>query len=158
MPQLLYGKYIAPAIAFDNRIKAFITSIKKNELKEYTQKYLNYKFNNENIEITKDKIQNSTNNENRKSYYKQQELIYMDYFFYFLVFVYIVILIISCVTMYRKTEMNIAKKVGILGFLFFLPIFSTKILIIILFLMQSFNKNFPKDIHVSKIKLTDLNN
>ena len=104
------------------------------------------------------KIQNSTNNENRKSYYKQQELIYMDYFFYFLVFVYIVILIISCVTMYRKTEMNIAKKVGILGFLFFLPIFSTKILIIILFLMQSFNKNFPKDIHVSKIKLTDLNN
>ena len=143
---------------FDDKIKSLITSIKKNELKEYTQYYLNYEFNNENIKITKNKIRNKTNHENRKSYYKQQELIYMDYFFYFLVFVYIVFLIISCVTMYRKNEMNITKKVGILVFLFFLPIFSTKILLIILFLMQTFNKNFPKDIHVSKIKLTNFNN
>ena len=152
----LYQDFIKPAVNNNNKINKLISSITENELKDYTQVYLNYKFNLENIEITKEKIKNNTNKEIRKSYYKQETLKNMHYLFLFLIVVYIVFFIFACVVFYRKDDLNVAKKVGTLLVLFLLPILLTKLLLIILFIMQTFHKKIPKNINIEKIKSVEI--
>jgi hypothetical protein len=152
----LYEDFIVPAFNFNKRTENLIESIKKNELKDYTQVYLNDNFNGVNIKITKEKIEDNTNKEIRKGYYKQEKLNNMDKLFLFFIFVYIVFFLIACVMLYRKNEMNVGKKLGILFVLLFLPLFSTKVLLIILYVMQSFNKKLPKNVHMEKIKFLDI--
>lgn len=153
----LYEDFIVPAFNLNKNIINLLESIKEKELKDYTQIYLNDNFNGENIKITKKKIKNNTNKEIRKGYYKQEKLNNMDKLFLFFIFVYIVFFMIACVMLYRKDEMNVGKKLGILFVLLFLPLFSTKLLLIILYIMQSFNKKLPKNVHMRKIKLLDIN-
>jgi len=152
----LYENFIVPAFNFNKNTENLIESIKENELKDYTQVYLNDNFNGENIEITADKIENNTNKEIRKGYYKQEKLNNMDKLYLFFIFVYIVFFLIACVMLYRKDEMNVGKKIGIIFVLLFLPLFSTKLLLIILYIMQSFNKKVPKNVHMEKIKFLDI--
>lgn len=147
----LYSDFIVPAIKFNNIIENLIESIKDNELKNYTQLYLNNNYNNENINITTEKIKDNTNKEIRKSYYKQEKLNNLDKLFLFLTFLYIFFFIVVCVILYRKDEVNIAKKIGTLFVLLFLPIFSTKILLIILYIIQHFYKKLPKNVYIDKI-------
>lgn len=152
----LYENFIVPAFNFNKNTENLIQSIKENELKDYTQVYLNDNFNGENIEITADKIEDNTNKEIRKGYYKQEKLNNMDKLFLFFIFVYIVLFLIACVMLYRKDEMNVGKKIGILFVLLFLPLFSTKLLLIILYILQSFHKKLPKNVHMEKIKFLDI--
>jgi hypothetical protein len=151
----LYEDFIVPAFNLNKTTEKLIASIKENELKDYTQVYLNHNFNGENIEITADKIEDNTNKEIRKGYYKQEKLNNMDKLFLFFIFVYIVFFLIVCVLLYRKDEMNVGKKLGIIFVLLFLPLFSTKLLLIILYIMQSFNKKLPKNVYMEKIKFLD---
>ena len=143
-------------VIYNERIENLIKSIKENELKDYTQVYLNNNFNGVNIKITEKKIEDNTNKEIRKGYYKQEKLNNMDKLFLFFIFVYIVFFIIACVMLYRKDEMNVSKKVGIIFVLLFLPLFSTKLLLIILYTMQSFNSKLPKNVNIEKINFLDI--
>lgn len=143
-------------VIYNEGIENLIKSIKENELKDYTQVYLNNNFNGVNIKITEKKIEDNTNKEIRKGYYKQEKLNNMDKLFLFFIFVYIVFFIIACVMLYRKDEMNVSKKVGIIFVLLFLPLFSTKLLLIILYIMQSFNSKLPKNVHIEKINFLDI--
>jgi len=145
----LYEDFIVPAFNFNKNIENLIESIKENELKDYIQVYLNDSFNGENIE-------DNTNKEIRKGYYKQEKLNNMDKLFLFFIFIYVVFFLIACVMLYRKDEMNVGKKIGILFVLLFLPLFSTKLLLIILYIMQSFHKKLPKNVHMEKIKFLDI--
>ena len=56
-------------VIYNERIENLIKSIKENELKDYTQVYLNNNFNGVNIKITEKKIEDNTNKEIRKGYY-----------------------------------------------------------------------------------------
>lgn len=154
----VYSNYILPVQTFNENIKDLIQSIKENELKDYIQMYLNKEFNFENIKIAEERMTDNANKEKRKGYYKQQKLDYMNYLYLFLIFVYIVFFIVSCVIMYRKNEMNVAKKVGVLFVLLLLPLVSTKVLLVILYIMQSFQKYLPKNIHMEKINFLDIKN
>ena len=53
-------------VIYNERIENLIKSIKENELKDYTQVYLNNNFNGVNIKITEKKIEDNTNKEIRK--------------------------------------------------------------------------------------------
>lgn len=152
----LYEDFIMPAHNLNKNIENLITSIKENELKDYTQVYLNNNFNGENIKITEEKMEDNTNKELRKGYYKQEKLNNMDKLFLFFIFVYIIFFLIACVMLYRKDEIYVGKKIGILLVLLFLPLFSTKLLIIVLYMMQSFHKKIPKNVHMEKIKFLDI--
>jgi len=154
----LYEDLIAPAFKFNEKIKVLIKSIEENELKDYAQVYLNNNFNGQNIKTTLEKIEDNTNKEIRKGYYKQEKLNNMDKLFLFFMFVYIVFFIFACVMLYRKDEMNVGKKLGIIFVLFFLPLLTTKLLLIILYAMQSVNEKLPKNVHMEKIKFLDIKN
>lgn len=148
--------YVRPAFDIQEQIMNLISSIEDNELKEYTQMYLNHNLNMENIDKSMEKMDDNTNKDIRKGYYKQQHLRYMNYFFFFLIFLYIGLFIYACVTLYRKNEMKPVKKFGIVFALFFLPLFSTKLLLIVLYIMQTLYKYMPKNVRLEKIKLIDL--
>lgn len=154
----LYEDLIAPAFKFNAKIIVLIKSIEENELKDYAQVYLNNNFNGQNINTTLEKIEDNTNKEIRKGYYKQEKLNNMDKLFLFFMFVYIVFFIFACVMLYRKDEMNVGKKLGIIFVLFFLPLLTTKLLLIILYAMQSVNEKLPKNVHMEKIKFLDIKN
>ena len=154
----LYSTYLLPIISIHKQIINSIYSIENNELKYYVHVYLNNNFNNENINITKENIKDNTHTQIRNGYYKQQKLKYMNYLYLFLITIYILCFIGTCVILYKKDEMKTIVKIAILLSLFFLPIFSTKLLLIILYIMQSFQKHIPKNVHMEKIKLFDINN
>lgn len=154
----IYEKYVTPACNLNNMIENLIESIKENELKDYIQLYLNENFNGKNIDITKEKIKNNTNKEIRNGYYKQEQLKNMDKLFLFFIFVYILLFLAACVILYRKQEMPVGKKILIIFVLFCLPLLSTKLLLIILYIMQTFNTKLPKNIHMEKIKFLDIKN
>jgi hypothetical protein len=142
----LYVDYVLPSIDLNAQILKHIQSIEETDLKDYTQLYLNNNFNLENIKISMGKMEDTTNKNIRSSFYKQQKLNYMDYFYYFFIFLYVFIFIILCVLLYKKTLINMNKKIFILISLFCLPIVSTKILLLVLFLMQTLHKYFPKNV------------
>lgn len=154
----LYNDFIVPAINFNETIVNLIESIKENELKTYTQLYLNNNFNAENINITVEKIEDNTNKEIRKGYYKQEKLNNMDKLFLFFIFGYIAFFIIVCIILYKKYEINIGKKICLISVLLFLPLFSTKLLLVILYIIQFFNKKIPKKVHLGKINFIDIMN
>lgn len=144
----IYETYVKPLKTKESEIINEIKSIEEKELRKLSEIYLDkmYKLD--------EKEESDTNI--RKGYYKQEKIRYLDYVYLILIVVYIIFYIISCVRIYRKEEMKITKKVIILIILFILPIFSTKILLIVLFIIQGFYKYLPKNVHMEKINLLNI--
>jgi hypothetical protein len=144
----LYVDYVLPSVNLNTQILKLIQSIEETELKEYTQLYLNNDFNLENIEISMDKMKDTTKTNFRSSFYKQQKLNYLNYFYVFLILLYVFIFGIMCVLLYKKTHIYMSIKILILICLFCLPIVSTKLLLLVLYFFQKLHKYFPKNVYL----------
>jgi O-antigen ligase len=76
----------------------------------------------------------------RKGYYKQQNMQNMHYMYMFLIGSYVVLFVTACGMLFFHQESNLKKKLITVCALFIMPLLITKLLIIVIYMIQYMKK------------------
>ena len=135
----LYDDIISPMLTQTENLLQYLQSVEDLTLKTNVQQIINNDY---------DNINNNEVNL-RKSKFKNEGIVNIQYLYLILIFCYIVTIIYCGFILYKKDLVSPIKKISIIILLFIIPVISTRVLLFILQFIQDFYNKMPKNVNVN---------
>ena len=86
----------------------------------------------------------------RKTFYEDQSITNLNSYYYYLLYIYIILFIIHLAYMfYMPSTVSLFRKISILIFLLLLPLFSGKVLSLIIYILHKLYNLLPKNVYTT---------